>query len=97
VSVVLASLVLAAIFTCPCPAMAAERHGCCSDDSPMIGPSDCCRASANLAQWTPRLGSAAPTASFMAASVSVLAVPPSLSPETSSVSLSASPPRILRI
>ena len=96
-SVVLASLVLAAIFACPCAAMAADRHGCCADEGPMIGPSDCCRAPATPATWTPRLAPAAPVASFVAVAVSVPAVPPSPSPETSSVSLPASPPRILRI
>ena len=65
-SVVLASLVLAAIFACPCAAMAADRHGCCADEGAMIGPSDCCRAAASPAQWTPRVGPAAPVDSFVA-------------------------------
>jgi hypothetical protein len=97
VSVVLASVLLAAIFTCPCPAMAAGGHGCCADESARIGPSDCCRASASPAQWTPRLVPAAPAVSYAAVVVSVLVVPASPSPETFSVSLAASPPRILRI
>jgi hypothetical protein len=94
---VLASLLLAAIVTCPCAAMAADRHGCCADEGAMIGPADCCRAPATPAPWTPRLVPAAPVASFVAVVVPVLAVPPSPSPEASSVSLPASPPRILRI
>ena len=97
VSVVLASFVLAALFACPCAAMAADRHGCCADEGSAIGPSDCCRAPATSAPWTPRATAAAPMVSFVAVAVSVLAVPPSPSPETSSVSLPVSPPRILRI
>ena len=96
-SVVLASVLLAAIFTCPCPAMAADRHGCCADESASIGPADCCRTAASPAQWTPRVLPAAPVDSYTAVVVSVLAVPPSFSPETFGVSLPASPPRILRI
>jgi hypothetical protein len=97
VSVVLASVLLAAIFMCPCPAMASDRHGCCADESASIGPADCCRTAASPGQSTPRLVPAAPTASFTAVSVSILAVPPSPLPATSSVSLPASPPRVLRI
>ena len=98
-SVVLASLVLAAIFACPCAAMAVERHGCCGDDGARIGPSDCCRAAASPAQWTPRVAPDAAVASLVAVAVPVRAgLPsPSASPSPACVSSSASPPRVLRI
>jgi hypothetical protein len=97
VNVVLASLVLAAIFACPCPAMAAERHGCCADESASIGPSDCCRASSSPAPWTPRVAAAVPLSSFVSVAVSVPAVPLSPFLTTSGLSFPSSPPRILRI
>jgi hypothetical protein len=97
VSVVLASLVLAAIFACPCAAMAVDRHGCCADEDSMIGPSDCCRAAANPASWTPRVTPIASVSSFLPFVVSVLAVSPSALPTTSAVAFPSSPPRVLRI
>ena len=96
-TVVLASVVLAAIFACPCPAMAADGHGCCADESGSIGPSDCCRASASPASWTPRIAPAAPVVAFVPVSVSLPAAPLSASPMTSGVPFLLSPPPVLRI
>jgi hypothetical protein len=97
VSVVLASLVLAAIFACPCPAMKAERHGCCADESPSIRPADCCRVAASPAQWTPRVAPAAPVLSFAPVAFSLPAIPSAPLPTMSSVSFPLPPPRVLRI
>jgi hypothetical protein len=98
VSLVLASVVLAAIFACPCPAMAADRHGCCADESASIGPSDCCRASSSPAPWTPRVAPAAPclhsSASPSGARRSALSVPDDLRRVLSLVA-AAHPPHLI--
>ena len=96
-SVVLASLVLAAVLACPCVAMAAAGHGCCADEGSRIGPSDCCGPATSSAPWTPRVVAsvlAAPPAAVAVAAPAGLPAPPRA---FSAVALPASPPRVLRI
>jgi hypothetical protein len=97
VTAVLASLMLAAVFACPCPAMTADRHGCCGDEGSRIAPSDCCRPAANAASWTPRSAVPAPAASPLAIAVEATLELPSPPRTISANSLPASPPRVLRI
>jgi hypothetical protein len=97
VTAVLASLVLAAVLACPCPAMATGDHGCCADEGSRIGPSDCCRPAVSLGEWTARPAVSA-SASFALVFVVPLATAPTPLPQaTPAVSLPASPPRVLRI
>lgn len=102
VSALVAALLLAAIFVCPCPAMAAERHGCCADETTSIGPSSCCASAAGSTTATPRLAAPAPSLVSLALAATVTAAP-ATSPSTNVPAVPASPPppvsppRVLRI
>ena len=98
-SALVAALLLAAILVCPCPAMAADRHGCCADETTSIGPSSCCGSAAGSASSTPRVFGPAPFVVSLAGPViAAPASPPSTSaPAVTASPLSLSPPRVLRI